>query len=386
MAQHPVRALRGSFDACTTTASRTCGRCSRRTPPPSAARRVSSCASTTDGASTRGPTRLRCSRSIKRSTRNALARSRPGCPDLNPNMKVQRGRPAQEDSSHGRTCRTTQDAALAASTPLGAGRRGFSFAVELVVVGLDGVPQQRRLHGRRAGRGAHEPVRPQRHALDGRRGRRPQLQTQLHAERRRARRRPKKRSNTRSWSRTCGKSRRTSPWFPLDAQRKQTFSGLMRTAYSSASPTAKCSPPSSGRRRQRRPNVPASARGRAAVRPSRHADAPASAAWASSAISTVRRSPITFANRPRATSWIWGPAAAQFSWRRVPRYTPWGRQNVIHFLEQDQPDMTRGITSFTTALLPMRLLQDYNVTELESAAIRATYAAVIQSDLTTKRR
>ncbi|WP_164230647.1 phage portal protein, partial [Stenotrophomonas maltophilia] len=71
---------------------------------------------------------------------------------------------------------------------------------------------------------------------------------------------------------------------------------------------------------------------------------------------------------------IWGPAGSQFAWRKVPRYTPWGRLNVIHFFEHDAPDMTRGMTSFTTALLPMRLLQDYNITELESAAIRATYA------------
>eukprot|EP00952_Eustigmatos_sp_NYUAD-ZCMA_P009476 39150-Eustigmatos_ZCMA.PRE.1 len=45
---------------------------------------------------------------------------------------------------------------------------------------------------------------------------------------------------------------------------------------------------------------------------------------------------------------IWGPAGSQFAWRKVPRYTPWGRLNVIHFFEHDAPDMTRGMTSFTT--------------------------------------
>lgn len=174
----------------------------------------------------------------------------------------------------------------------------------------------------------------------------------------------------------------TSPWFPLDAQRSQTFSGLMRTAYSSFFSDGE---------------VLATIEWKKAL----NGDRTCLHLLASERLSDPRGTqdytgkrrmgverdqhgaPIAYHIRESTPSdvWIWGPAASQFSWRRVPRYTPWGRQNVIHFLERDQPDMTRGITSFTTALLPMRLLQDYNITELESAAIRATYAAVIQSDL-----
>jgi lambda family phage portal protein len=173
-----------------------------------------------------------------------------------------------------------------------------------------------------------------------------------------------------------------SPWFHMDAQRKQTFSGLMRTAYSSAFTNGE---------------VLGTIEWKKAVNgdrtclhllaPERLSDPRGMQDHTGKRRMGVERdqhgAPLAYHIRESVQSdiMIWGPPAAQFSWRRVARYTSWGRQNVIHFHEQDQPDMTRGITSFTTALLPMRLLQDYNVTELESAAIRATYAAVIESEL-----
>jgi lambda family phage portal protein len=174
----------------------------------------------------------------------------------------------------------------------------------------------------------------------------------------------------------------TSPWFPMDAQRKQTFSGLMRTSYSSvftngeALATVEWKKSISGNRTCLH-----------ILDPERLSDPKGQLDRTGKRRMGVERdqhgAPIAYHIRESTPSdiWIWGPAGSQFSWRRVPRYTTWGRQNVVHFFEQDQADMTRGITSFTTALLPMRLLQDYNVTELESAAIRATYAAVIQSEL-----
>ena len=70
-----------------------------------------------------------------------------------------------------------------------------------------------------------------------------------------------------------------------------------------------------------------------------------------------------------------------YKWKRVERFTWWGRQKVLHHFNHDQPDMTRGLTGFLTAALPLRMLSDYARTELESAAVRATYAAVIQSEL-----
>lgn len=174
----------------------------------------------------------------------------------------------------------------------------------------------------------------------------------------------------------------TSPWFPMDAQRKQTFTGLMRTAYHSVYTNGETLATIEWKKATNGDKTCLHL-----IAPERLSDPREVQDHTGKRRMGVERdkagAPIAYHIRESVPSdaWIWGPPAAQFLWTRVPRYTTWGRQNVIHFFEQDQPDMTRGMTSFTTALLPMRLLQDYNVTELESAAIRATYAAVIQSEL-----
>ena len=174
----------------------------------------------------------------------------------------------------------------------------------------------------------------------------------------------------------------TSPWFPLDAQRKQTFTGLMRTAYSSVFTNGETLATIEWKKAANGDKTCLHL-----IAPERLSDPREIMDHTGKRRMGVERdkhgAPIAYHIREAVPSdaWIWGPPASQYLWVRVQRYTSWGRQNVVHFFEQDQPDMTRGITSFTTALLPMRLLQDYNVTELESAAIRATYAAVIQSEL-----
>jgi lambda family phage portal protein len=174
----------------------------------------------------------------------------------------------------------------------------------------------------------------------------------------------------------------TSPLYHLDAQRKQTFSGLMRTAYASyyvdgeTLATVEWKKAFNGDRTCLH-----------LIDPQRLSDPRGAIDYTGKRRMGVERdkhgAPIAYHIREATMSDValWGPAASQFAWRRVPRYTPWGRLNVIHFFEHDAPDMTRGMTSFTTALMPMRLLQDYNITELESAAIRATYAAVVESEL-----
>lgn len=173
-----------------------------------------------------------------------------------------------------------------------------------------------------------------------------------------------------------------SSFFHLDAQRSQTFAGLMRTAYNclytngEVLATVEWDEALNGDRTCLH-----------LLAPERLSDPRGQHDYTGKRRMGVERNrhgaPIAYHIREASPSdiMVWGPPGAQFAWRRIARYSPWGRQNVIHFLERDQPDMTRGMTSFTTALLPMRLLQDYNVTELESAAVRATYAAVVQSEL-----
>lgn len=174
-----------------------------------------------------------------------------------------------------------------------------------------------------------------------------------------------------------------SSHMPMDAQRKQTFVGLMRTAYACF-------------------YVSGEAAGTIEWKMAANGQRTCLNLFDAERISDPRGEPNMFKNRrmgidrdqhgapvayhirekhPSDLLMGWGTADSSYTWKRVPRYTTWGRPNILHYFEQDRPDMTRGMSSFTTALLPMRLLQDFLLTELETAAVRATYAAVIQSKL-----
>jgi lambda family phage portal protein len=68
-------------------------------------------------------------------------------------------------------------------------------------------------------------------------------------------------------------------------------------------------------------------------------------------------------------------------WRRVPAYTGWGRRNVIHIFDPEQPGQTRGKPSFASVLAKMRMLDRFEKTTLQAAIVNAMYAAVIESSM-----
>lgn len=68
-------------------------------------------------------------------------------------------------------------------------------------------------------------------------------------------------------------------------------------------------------------------------------------------------------------------------WNPVPRATEWGRPIVLHSFDQTRPEQTRGVSEFASAITPMRMLAQYNDTELQSAIVQATYAAVIKTEM-----
>jgi len=76
-----------------------------------------------------------------------------------------------------------------------------------------------------------------------------------------------------------------------------------------------------------------------------------------------------------------GAGVQAMSWKRVDRMYPWGRPIVLHTFDHTRPEMTRGVSEFSSAIISMRMLQDYNDTELQSATARAAYAAVIKTEL-----
>lgn len=76
-----------------------------------------------------------------------------------------------------------------------------------------------------------------------------------------------------------------------------------------------------------------------------------------------------------------GLSLSALSWQRVERQTPWGRPVVLHVYDHLRPEMTRGVTEFASTIASMRMLADYNEAELNSAITRASYAAVIKTEL-----
>lgn len=79
------------------------------------------------------------------------------------------------------------------------------------------------------------------------------------------------------------------------------------------------------------------------------------------------------------------PGAPLSSWKYVPVYAQangqtWGRRNIVHIFDQQQPDQTRGKPSFAAALLELQSLKKFHRKALEQQIIQAMYAAVITSN------
>lgn len=71
----------------------------------------------------------------------------------------------------------------------------------------------------------------------------------------------------------------------------------------------------------------------------------------------------------------------QYRWKRIDAETEWGRQQVIHIIEQLLPDQIRGVSEMVSVLKQMRMTRRFQDVELQQAVLQATYAASIESDL-----
>jgi lambda family phage portal protein len=69
------------------------------------------------------------------------------------------------------------------------------------------------------------------------------------------------------------------------------------------------------------------------------------------------------------------------TWTRVPATKPWGRKQVLHIIEQQHPDQSRGISDMVSVLKKMRMLKRFSEVTLQNAVVNATYAAAIESEL-----
>lgn len=66
-------------------------------------------------------------------------------------------------------------------------------------------------------------------------------------------------------------------------------------------------------------------------------------------------------------------------WSFVRRETDWGRMVCNHSFESIRPGQTRGVTAFASVIIAMKMGQEYADAELQSAILRASYAAVLTS-------
>lgn len=69
------------------------------------------------------------------------------------------------------------------------------------------------------------------------------------------------------------------------------------------------------------------------------------------------------------------------TWVYVPAAKPWGRKQVLHIIEQMQPDQTRGISDMVSVLKQMRMTKKFQEVTLQNAVVNASYAAAVESEL-----
>lgn len=68
-------------------------------------------------------------------------------------------------------------------------------------------------------------------------------------------------------------------------------------------------------------------------------------------------------------------------WVYIPATKPWGRKQMIHIIEQLQPDQTRGVADMVSVLKQMRMTKKFSEIVLQNAVLNATYAAAVESEL-----
>lgn len=71
----------------------------------------------------------------------------------------------------------------------------------------------------------------------------------------------------------------------------------------------------------------------------------------------------------------------ELRWTEVPAEKPWGRKQVIHIIEQLQPDQSRGVADMVSVLKQMRMTKKFQDVTLQNAVVQASYAAAIESEL-----
>lgn len=74
---------------------------------------------------------------------------------------------------------------------------------------------------------------------------------------------------------------------------------------------------------------------------------------------------------------------AETTWKEIPKYTPWGRLQMLHVFSQEGAAQTRGIPQLVTGLKTLRVFKDLNELSLQRAVVAASVIGTITSDMPT---
>ncbi|HRE45617.1 MAG TPA: phage portal protein [Terricaulis sp.] len=91
------------------------------------------------------------------------------------------------------------------------------------------------------------------------------------------------------------------------------------------------------------------------------------------------RAPIAYYVRERHPNDV-GVDTAAPTWRRIPRWTPWGRPNFLHVYDRDRPGQTRGLSNIVAALSRVKGFEKYDESTLANAALQAMMIGVVKSN------
>jgi lambda family phage portal protein len=93
----------------------------------------------------------------------------------------------------------------------------------------------------------------------------------------------------------------------------------------------------------------------------------------------LSRAPIAYWVRERHPSDV-GASSAMAQWRRIERWTPWGRPNFVHVYDRERPGQTRGVSQLAAALHALKSLDKFSKATVENAILNALLLGAVKSN------
>jgi lambda family phage portal protein len=164
----------------------------------------------------------------------------------------------------------------------------------------------------------------------------------------------------------------------LDAQRVNTFTGMVRLAVAGFAMTGEVLASAEWQRDPGRPFKTCSQM----ISPDRLTnpqELPDNQFLRRGILRDLKGQPLAYSIRQGYMTDPYG--TSNFSWNIVSARKPWGRRQIIHIVEQLLPDQSRGVADMVSVLKQMRMTKQFQDVTLQNAVVNASYAAAIESEL-----